>query len=74
MSRDLTDNEQLKRICEDLLANVASTQGNQQWIDNVLSGMNDIANMSREAFIDPAFQLSLWESEAVTTTGSGSVK
>lgn len=74
MSRDLTDNEQLKRICEDLLANVASTQGNQQWVDNVLSGMNDIANMSREAFIAPAFQLSLWESEAVTTTGSGSVK
>ncbi|MFJ9990428.1 McrB family protein [Pseudomonas putida] len=74
MSRDLTDNEQLKRICEDLLANVAPTQGNQQWVDNVLSWMNDIANMSREAFIDPAFQLSLWESEAVTTTGSGSVK
>jgi 5-methylcytosine-specific restriction protein B len=69
---DLQDDEQLKGACA-RLGNALGSAGNQSWIAELLKWMEKVRNVSHSEFMSEQFQLSLWNSEAVSSTGMGSV-
>lgn len=69
---DLQDDEQLKEACA-RLGNAIGSAGNQSWIAELLKWMEKVRDVSHSEFMSEQFQLSLWNSEAVSSTGMGSV-
>jgi len=70
---DLKDDSQLRAACQALVNQELSRPGNQQWIAEFLEWMERVRDVTREEFLTEKFQLSLWENEAVTSTGMGQI-
>src|SRR5450830_1607467 len=70
---DLKDDSQLKAACEALVNQELSRPGNQHWIAEFLEWMERVRDVTLEEFLTEQFQLSLWDNEAVTSTGMGQI-
>ena len=70
---DLKDGDALRGACVNLIEQVVSLPGNQRWITDFQQWLVRIHDVSHEEFVSEAFQLSLWNSEAVSATGMGHV-
>ncbi len=70
---DLTDGDVLKSACANLVDQVVALPGNQAWITEFQHWLVRVRDVSHEEFLSEAFQLALWNSEAVSATGMGHV-
>jgi hypothetical protein len=69
---DLREDEQLKGACA-RLGSTIGLAGNQSWIAKLLKWMEKVRDVSHSEFLGEQFQVALWNSEAVSATGMGSV-
>lgn len=69
---DLRDGDQLKAACSRLGSSL-SLAGNQSWNAELLRWMEIVRDVSHSEFLTEQFQVSLWNTEAVSATGMGSV-
>lgn len=69
---DLQDGDQLKAACSRLGSSL-SLAGNQSWNAELLRWMEIVRDVSHTEFLTEQFQVSLWNTEAVSATGMGSV-
>ncbi|WP_181118324.1 McrB family protein [Pseudomonas japonica] len=69
---DLRDGDQLKAACS-RLGSALTLAGNQSWISEILRWLEIVRDVSHTEFMTEQFQVSLWNTEAVSATGMGSV-
>lgn len=69
---DLRDIDQLKAACA-RLNGALGLAGNQSWIEELLKWLEIIRDVSQTEFLSEQFQVALWNTEAVSATGMGSV-
>nr|MBF0685446.1 hypothetical protein [Pseudomonas sp.] len=74
MAIDLSDESQLKTACEHVTQQVLVKQGNQKWVSELLAAMQRVHDVSHKEFVSEAFQRFLWNTQAVSSTGMGSVE
>lgn len=70
---DLKDDEQLRNACISPQEQVISLAGNQSWITKFQNWLVRVRDVSHEEFLSKDFQLSLWDTEAVSATGMGRI-
>lgn len=70
---DLKDDDGLKSACTSLMELVVSLPGNQEWITEFFEWLVRVRDVSHEEFLSEKFQLSLWDTQAVSATGMGHI-
>lgn len=70
---DLKDDDGLKSACTSLMELVVSLPGNQEWITEFFEWLVRVRDVSHEEFLSEKFQLSLWDTQAVSATGMGTL-
>ncbi|WP_270922669.1 McrB family protein [Pseudomonas aeruginosa] len=70
---DLKNGDDLKEACVQALQQAHSHSWYQDWTAGILSLMRRLREVERSEFMSEGFQFELWNSEAVASTGMGSV-
>lgn len=70
---DLKSNQGLREACEQALQQAQGQPWYQDWTLGIQSLMRRICDVEHAEFLSEGFQLELWNSEAVTSTGMGNV-
>lgn len=70
---DLVSNGGLAQACQQLLAERATVAHDAEWTPRLSAHLQAVQKASEDEFCDPKFQRDLWESEAISATGMGSV-
>ncbi|WP_172736359.1 McrB family protein [Pseudomonas sp. Irchel s3h17] len=70
---DLKEDGDLRGACAHLLEQVLSLSGNQRWVEEFQGWLVRVRDVSHDEFVSEEFQLSLWNTEAVSATGMGHV-
>jgi hypothetical protein len=73
MATQLSDDDQLKAAADAAQVKFTSDASYSDWLPKLAAHISTVQKVSREQFVAPAFQQILWESEAVSATGMGTV-
>lgn len=70
---DLKNENALKVACEQAMQAAQSHSWYQGWVRGILDLMGRVREITRSEFMSEGFQFELWNSEAISSTGMGSV-
>lgn len=69
----LKTDEELRTACQTALSRYAAENDYQNWVKELESYLDEVRNATHEQFIAHTFQERLWNTEAISATGMGSV-
>lgn len=70
---DLKNEDALKVVCEQAIQVAHSHGWYQDWTSRIIHLIERVRDVAQTEFMSEAFQLELWNSEAISSTGMGSV-
>lgn len=73
MTVNLKDDSQLKAACESALQQSRLQPRYLRWVERLTAFLKNVRDATHEEFTSEAFQHELWDNQAVSSTGMGSV-